>query len=246
MRSSHLGQDGGIAMGRVVSSRSADGEAVDSFDRPAESLARSSPAARRLAAHSRWRDPRMAAGVALVAVSVVIGSWVVAAADDRVTVWSAAHDLASGTELQADDLVQVPVRLDGASAYVGSDSAELVGSRLSRGVGAGELIAVSAVTTAHPDHRLITLPVEPMHAPVQMAHGDRVDVYVSPRDNSGTPGASRLVLASALVADASEASDSASGEAAVVLDVDSAQAAALVSASRSGVIDLVRVPVDAA
>ena len=40
-----------------------------------------------------WRDPRLWIGIAIVAVSVVAGARLLAAADDSVTVWAAAADL---------------------------------------------------------------------------------------------------------------------------------------------------------
>lgn len=45
----------------------------------------------------RLRDPRLALGVGLIAVSVITATAVVSSADDRVLVWAASHDLASGT-----------------------------------------------------------------------------------------------------------------------------------------------------
>lgn len=205
-----------------------------------------SPPAKRLVMRSRWRDPKLAFGLGLVACSVVIGSWVVTSADNRVMVWSAATDLAGGTELREGDLVQVPVRLDAAASYIGVTSEPVAGRRLSRPVGIGELVPLAAVVDNGADHRLITIPVEPMHGPLDVHHGDRVDVYVSPRDAAGQGAGSRLVLAGALVAEVADLADSSSGEIAVVLDVAAKDASLTVGASRSGVIDLVRVPVGVA
>lgn len=204
-----------------------------------------SPPARRLAKPSRWRDPRLALGVALVATSVIAGSWVVASADDRVTVWAAAHDLAPGTAIRQDDLTAVAVRLDAAQQYIAAPATGLIGRRITRAVSGGELIPVSAVGVSSTPRRLVTVPVEPLHAPAALAHGELVDVYVSPREGVEGTAASRLVLANALVSDASIDAESSSGQVAVVLDVSAEQAAAVVGASRSGVVDLVRVPIGA-
>ena len=54
--------------------------------RPGIAEAAPAPAVRRLRS-SRWRDPRLAVGVVLVAASVVVGARVLAAADDTVAVW---------------------------------------------------------------------------------------------------------------------------------------------------------------
>lgn len=203
-----------------------------------------SPSADRLVVRKRWRDPRLAAGLALVACSIVVGTLVVSGADDRVMVLSAANDLGAGTRIQPGDLRVVAVRLDAVGQYLGVSETELVGRTLARAVGAGELVPQSAIGSSGGPSRLVTLPVEPMHGPAGLGHGDRVDVYVSERDSTRST-ASRLVLSNALVAEAGTGSDSATGETAVVLDVDPIAAPAVVAAGRSGVIDLVRVPVTA-
>lgn len=228
-------------MGPVVTSRptgsSASGAGGGRLD---------SPPANRRANRSRHRGLRLFGGIALVVGSILIGSWFFAAADTRVTVWAAARDLAPGTEIRDSDLVQVPVRLDAAAAYIGTESDQLIGLRLSRPIGDSELVPLGAVEVGDFDHRLITIPVEPMHSPPDLGHGDRVDVYLSPREAAGSAATStRLVLAGALVSDVADPATSVSGESAVVLDVSADQAAAVVSASRGGVIDLVRLPMDA-
>src|SRR5690349_14457508 len=59
----------------------------------------------------RWRDVRLVVGVALVLASVVLGSWVVARADDRVPMYAARAALVPGQRLTQDDLVRVDVQL---------------------------------------------------------------------------------------------------------------------------------------
>lgn len=204
-----------------------------------------SPPARRAIHNAGWRQPRFLVGCALVVGSVLLGAIIVGGADDRVMVWAASRDLAAGTVVNADDLVAVPVALDGAQRYLDASNSDIVGSSLGRPVGRDELVAITSIGSSSGDRRLITVPVEPVHAPTDVAHGDRVDVYVSPRDAATAGGASTLVLTNALVDHLSTEVDSARGELAVVLDVRADQAAAIVNAVRTGVLDLVRVPIDA-
>ena len=63
----------------------------------------------------RWLDLRLVLGVLLVLASVLLGARVVSAADATVPVWAVTGDLAAGTQLSADDLVAVDVRLDAAA-----------------------------------------------------------------------------------------------------------------------------------
>lgn len=207
-----------------------------------------SPPAHRAGFRPRWRDPRLGLGIALVAASVLLGAWFTSASDERVWVVQANHDLAAGTVVAAGDLVVVPASPEAAGAYAGSVPDALVGRTITRPIGGGELIPTSALGGPRAATRLVTIPVEPMHGPVGLHHGDRVDVYVSPRDAgavSDGAASSRRVLADAVVADSIADTGLATGESAVVLEIPSDAAPAVVAASRSGVIDLVRVPVEA-
>lgn len=188
----------------------------------------------------RWRQPRFLAGLGIVAASVLLGVALISGGENEVTVWAADHDVAPGTALTAEDLVAVPVQVAHHEIYV-TDPSEVIGRRVNRQLRANELLPLSAIETGVVARRQVTMPVEPIHAPTQLRHGDRVDVYVSPRDAVAS-GASRLVAAGVLIADVSADIDSATGEYAVIVDVDPQQVSPLVSASRGGVIDLVRVP----
>ena len=203
-----------------------------------------SPPARRL--RSDRRDLRLALGVALVLVSVVLGSRLIASAGDRVDVWAVRAPLAAGTTLHDDDLVRTPVAADSLSAYVLA-SRDVVGARLTRDVGAGELLPASALGRAGADRRLVTVPVDPLHAPPGLARGERVDVYVTPKDGVSVGGDGvtvlpSLVLPGVVVADPGAPDPAgASAQIGVVLDVAAKDADRAVAAARAGDLDLVRV-----
>ncbi len=193
------------------------------------------------------RDVRLALGVGLVVLCVVLGGRLLTTSGDRASVWSARTGLAAGTTLRADDLVAVPVALEDIAAYVAS-STEVAGRPLVRDVGAGELLPAAAVSTAASgSRRLVTVAVDPLHAPAGLARGERVDVYVSPKDGTsvGQDGVTvlpTLVLAAALVADPGAVdSGGTSTQVGVVLDVAAKDADQAVAAARGGDVDLVRV-----
>ena len=90
------------------------------------------------------------------------------------------------------------------------------------------------------------MPVDPLHAPLSLARGERVDVYVSPQDGasvgSGVDVLPSLVLPAALVADPGSLDASGSSDQiGVVLEVPAKDAARAVAAARGGEVDLVRV-----
>lgn len=135
-----------------------------------------------------WRDPRLWVGVVVVAGSVLLGARVVGAADDTVTVWAAAEELAPGATLAADDLVAVRVRFaDEAdlAAYLPTGEELPADATLTRGVGAGELVPTAALGAAE-DTGLLQLPiaVEPEQLAGAVSSGTRVNVYLVARGGS--------------------------------------------------------------
>jgi hypothetical protein len=157
-----------------------------------------------------WRDPRLWVGLLIVAVSVVAGSRLLAAADDTVAVWAVATDAGPGAALTEADLVVHRVRFaepkDLAGYYRVDDT--LPGQlRLVRGVGAGELLPRGAVGAADQQADTVELPVavESEQVPPAVHAGSVVDVYLvgDPARGeaaTGEPGAP--VLREATVVDA--------------------------------------------
>lgn len=133
-----------------------------------------------------WRDPRLWIGAAIVAISVVAGAQLLAAADDSVAVWSTTADLGAGDEVSAADLEARQVRFVDAAdldRYVSADQPLPADARLVRGVGEGELLPRAALGTAD-DAGVLQLPiaVEPALVPDSVEPGSVVSVYV--RDTS--------------------------------------------------------------
>jgi len=142
--------------------------------------------ARRLGA-ARWRDPRLAIGIVLVAASVVLGVRVVDAADDTVAVWSLRADAPAGTELSAADLV--PARVHFASAedaqlYLPAAEPVPADVVLGHDVAAGELLPVSALQPPSIPSAELPLAVPNGSLPADLAPGERVDVWVAPDPSS--------------------------------------------------------------
>ena len=93
----------------------------------------------------RWLDARLLLGLLLVLLSVVVGAKVFADADQRVQVWSVTRDLGADTPLRGEDLQARSVSLDEATGRYLSAGEDLDGLVLTRPVGRGELLPVSAV-----------------------------------------------------------------------------------------------------
>lgn len=144
----------------------------------------------------RWRDPRLVLGLLIVSGSVVLGTWVVAAADDTVTVWGVRAALPAGLPIGADTLEPRRVRFaDGAADRYLPTSSAVVGRRLARSVGAGELLPAAALAgTADPAGLQVPLTVEDSGLPGSVRAGAVVDVWVTPRDPATGGTRARRVL----------------------------------------------------
>ena len=151
------------------------------------------------ARRSRWRDPRLVLGIAIVAASVLLGALLVGRADDSVLVWAARTGLRAGQPVRADDLVRARVRFaDPAAAnrYLSASSTAPTGARLARDVGAGEFLPRAALTGARPDPLTeVPLSVDTGAVPATVGPGSVVDVWVTPDPaaDPGRPGPVRAV-----------------------------------------------------
>lgn len=187
----------------------------------------SSPPALR-AGRGRWRDPRLAVGAAIVAVSALLGASLLGGGQDTVTVWAAKASLSAGQQLAPGDLVPVPVRLDASAVrhYLDAESAVPSGLVVTRDVGAGELVPAGALGPEAPALTEVPLAVAAEALPSSVRPGAVVDVWVAPgADTALGPESEDAVLALASVR---------------VLDVDRADGALGPAAQRQVVVGLER------
>ena len=150
-----------------------------------------SPAAER-SGRPRWREPRLAAGLALVAFCAVLGARLVGGLDDTVGVWVASRALAEGQRVSVTDLSRHQVRFrDQADAdrYLSADTDLPSEAALGRAVGAGELLPRGALRTAGPAALVeVPLSVAAESVPATVRVGSTVDVWVTGR-RGGAAGA---------------------------------------------------------
>lgn len=188
---------------------------------------------------SRWRDPRLVVGLALVAVSALLGARLLGAADESVGVWVAKRDLDSGRPLTTGDVRSRQVRFAGqrdADRYLSSDQPPPSAAVLSRAVGAGEIVPRQALTPA--SRTAVTevpLSVNTEAVPSTVGTGSVVDVWVTPEQaDTGRPQTRRSVLVfddvSVVSAPRAGTSLGPSATRQVIVGVSDAQASALPTA----------------
>ena len=196
----------------------------------------------------RWRDPRLVVGALLVVASALGVLWVVSAADQRVVVWAAGADIASGSPVTPDRVVQVAVQVPDLDAYWPADDALPEGAVATHDLAAGELLSRAGVETVQASAvRVVTLPVLRNQMPAELGVGGRVDVYVVERAATGEPGGPpELVLRDAIVASVDSGSGAFGGsslELGVALSVPEDRVPDLLDAQARGTLTLVDVPV---
>jgi hypothetical protein len=151
---------------------------------------------------SRWRDPRLVVGIALVAACTLLGARLLDGADDTVGVWAARVPLHAGQPVGRADLVRREVRFGDQSVadrYLSADTEPPHGATVTQAVGAGELLPRGALgSTGQGSLTEVPLSVDAEAVPSTMRAGTVVDVWVTPDDaRAGTatsPGTARATL----------------------------------------------------
>jgi hypothetical protein len=150
-----------------------------------------SPAAER-SRSSWWRDPRLAVGVALVAVSVLLGATLVGSGEGGASVWAARAPLVEGQPLASDELVRKTVRFESqadADRYLSAESPLPDGAVLSRDVTRGELLPRAAFGGGESTPTVeVPVVVAPGAVPATLGPGSVVDVWVTPEAGTGPAG----------------------------------------------------------
>ncbi|HET7326171.1 MAG TPA: hypothetical protein VFJ14_02680 [Nocardioidaceae bacterium] len=157
-----------------------------------------SPPARRLD-RRRWRDPRLWVGLLLVAGSVVLGSRLLAAADDTVDVWVLSADVPAGQPIAAAalelDRVHFSDRATAESYLLGSEPPPEA-AVAAHDLAAGEMLPRSAIGDPGASDVLhLPVVVGASGAPDDLRVGDVVDVWVVPPQSAdGDTGPATRVL----------------------------------------------------
>jgi hypothetical protein len=193
-----------------------------------------------------WRDPRLLAGIAMVAASVLLGSWVVRTAQATVPVYVSRAALVPGDRLEASRLAVVDVRLGTVNLdhYLRADE-PLTDAVVVRVVGRGELVPASAIGDAGDlDLRPVSVTLE--HTPSHdVTEGAQVDLWFTPATEDAAGGDPQQLATDLVVAEVTtqDGAFSVGGGTQAQVLVPSAQLPDILRALASdGTIDVVPVP----
>lgn len=162
-----------------------------------------------------WVDPRFIVGLLLVAASVGGVYAIVSLGDTSVPAYTARSPLAQGDVIHLSDLVESPVRLDGAEGlYLLEGDVPDDGLVVVKPVAAGELVPASAVGSAASERYASVVVTLATQLPASVRPGSPVDLWSAREADEGfgpptvlVPSATvvRVVEGEGLVVDSSVA-----------------------------------------
>ncbi len=157
----------------------------------------------------------------IVAASVIAGARILGSADDSVSVWSATRDLAPGDTIREQDLTSRSVRFGDVAdleRYLRTSDPLPEDLRLTRGLGAGELVPAGALDSEEAaDTVIVSLAFPPELIPTNIGTGSVIELLVIPEQGAGADtddgGRSQTaepttVLSDVVVIDAPSSADS--------------------------------------
>lgn len=142
-----------------------------------------------------WRDPKLLAGLLMIAAAVALGSWAVSAAEASTPVWAVREAITPGDALGGDQVTVARVRLEAAEVerYLPATEPLPDDAVAVRAVGAGELLPRAAVAAG------ADLEVRPVAVPVTdppstgVGEGAQVDLWVTPEPSGDATPVPRLL-----------------------------------------------------
>ncbi|MDC4232683.1 flagellar biosynthesis protein FlgA [Actinomyces sp. B33] len=190
-----------------------------------------------------WRDPRLVGGLLLVAVSIGLCTWLVADARSGDALYMTTRAVAQGSVLDSSNTVVVEAR-PGSDAYV-AEGALPPGAVAARSIGAGELVARSAVSEeADASMRRLVVSVAD-GLPGSVEAGDLLELWSLPgraAGGAGTAGSELVAADVALVAVVDDSSSVGRGQPRIEILVDAGSIGRVLDAV-SGASALAAVPV---
>ena len=181
-------------------------------------------------------DLRLVIGLALVIAAAAAGFLLVTAADSSTAVYAATKSLSPGHVIKKSDLVLTDVKLgkSGTSYLTASELTE--GAVVTKSVGAGELVPISAVGTAK--QVATTNVVVQLDLPLSSdaTEGSTVDVWASMAAGQGVFGPPAVIISGAQIAHITEATGLAAstGGVRVEIVVPQSKVAALLESQANG------------
>ena len=147
---------------------------------------------------SRWKDPRLAGGILLVAFSAVVGGYLVRG-PATVPVYRASETVMPGTVVAEAGLGVVEVPEGAAAAYIGPHDNKDA-ARIASVVEPGEFVAASSLAEESSEGSILVIPLMSA-APATLGKGSHAQVWrVRQQQPDGVESVAELVADDVLIA----------------------------------------------
>jgi len=187
---------------------------------------------------------RFIVAVSLFAAALISALALTALGNRTDSYWVAKSALAPGAEIRRDQIALVKVALgESASRYISSRTT-LVGSFTTRAQSEGELISIDEVSDLAPSQRTQQVPiaVRSSDLPIDISIGEAVNIYWVPESAMGGVqiGAPEVVVKNAYIRSIDRKSANFSSDIALTISLIDSQIIALLDATVSGRLVIVR------
>jgi hypothetical protein len=186
---------------------------------------------------------RLVVAIALFAAAVISAMSLTALGNQSDTYWVASHSLIPGTQISENDLAQVQVALADLSGEYLSKGTVVAGSYVLRAIAKNELISISAVSDIPRGEKSGQVPIliRSSDLPNDIEMGEAVDIYWVPEvmgmEKSGPP---ELVIAGAFLNSINRKASNFGSDISLTVSVTNSEIFALLGATSSGRLVIVR------
>ena len=186
------------------------------------------------------RNSRRLLALGIIFIALFAASALSQQADRTTSIWAAKGILTSTTKVTLSDIYSVKVALGDQSARYFSNRAMLVGSYVTRTIGIGELIPLSAIskTGSVSDTRQVPMGIGKSDIPSDLNPGDTVDLYLVPTKDSTL--ASELIAINVVVTSIDRKSQELGGSVNLLITVNNGKIFPILDAVSQGRIVVIR------
>ncbi len=187
-------------------------------------------------------NPRTRLAAVLITLSLLAAIAINSAANRASWVWSAARDLSAGHAIEGADLKRVKVNLYDVAGKYSSSNSPVLGWHLTRSIQIGEIIPVAALTHQSTTVTTQSLPlrVSRPDMPIDLAPGQRVDLYALSPTTAQAAFDPLLAFANATIESVDQKSKDMGGDIGIVVAIPKSAMLQVVEAIASARVLVVR------